>query len=66
MRLSELIDTEAGTLSRASFASEEIFQRELERVFARGWNFVGHTSQLPNNGDFFLSRCGTETVIVSR
>lgn len=66
MRLSELIDTEAGTLSRASFASEAIFQRELECVFARGWNFVGHTSQLPNNGDFFLSRCGTETVIVSR
>ncbi|HKT18951.1 MAG TPA: SRPBCC family protein [Stellaceae bacterium] len=66
MRLSDLIDLEAGTLSRESFSSEEVFQRERERVLARSWNFVGHTSQLPRNGDFFLSRCGTEAVIVAR
>jgi nitrite reductase/ring-hydroxylating ferredoxin subunit len=66
MRVSDLIDLAAGTLSRESFSSEEIFQRERERVFARSWNFVGHTSQLSRNGDFFLSRCGTEAVVVSR
>ena len=66
MRVSDLFDPEAGTLSRESFSSEEIFRRERERVLARSWNFVGHTSQLPRNGDFFLSRCGTEAVIVSR
>ncbi|MGH7035625.1 MAG: aromatic ring-hydroxylating oxygenase subunit alpha [Stellaceae bacterium] len=66
MRASDLIDLEAGTLSRESFSGEEIFRRERERVLARSWNFVGHTSQLPRKGDFFLSRCGTETVIVAR
>ena len=66
MRLTDLIDNDAGTLSRDSFASEEVFRRELERVFVHSWNFVGHTSQLLRNGDFFLSRCGTELVIVSR
>lgn len=66
MRASDLIDLEAGTLSRESFSSEEIFRREREQVLTRSWNFVGHTSQLPRNGDFFLSRCGTETVIVVR
>jgi nitrite reductase/ring-hydroxylating ferredoxin subunit len=66
MHATDFIDLEAGTLSREIFSSEEIFQRELTRVFAPSWSFVGHTSQLARNGDFFLSRCGTEPVIVSR
>jgi len=66
MKASDLIDVDAGTLSRESFSSEEIFQRERERVFLPAWSFVGHTSQLAKAGDFFLSRCGTEPVIVAR
>src|SRR5579862_1457411 len=66
MKATDLIDLEAGTLSREIFSSEEIFKREIERVFAPAWNFVGHTSQLASNGDFFLSRCGLEPVIVTR
>ena len=66
MKVSDFIDVEAGTLSREIFSSETIFQRELERVFAASWCFVGHTSQLARSGDFFLSRCGTEPVIVTR
>src|SRR5579862_160274 len=66
MDVSDLIDLDAGTLSREAFSSDAIFRRELERVFAPAWNFVGHTSQLARAGDFFLSRCGSEPVIVSR
>lgn len=66
MKATDLIDLEAGTINREIFSSEEIFKREVERVFMPAWNFVGHTSQLPRNGDFFLSRCGLEPVIVSR
>jgi phenylpropionate dioxygenase-like ring-hydroxylating dioxygenase large terminal subunit len=58
--------TAAGTLKREIFSSEEIFGRELERVFAPAWGFVGHTSQLRKPGDFFLSRFGPESVIVTR
>ena len=35
-------------------------------MFAPAWSFVGHTSQLVRNGDFFLSRVGPEPVIVTR
>lgn len=66
MKFANLIDVDAGTLSREAFSSEEIFRREIESVFAPAWSFVGHTSQLGQSGDFFLSRCGTEPVIVSR
>ena len=66
MKVSDLIDVDAGTLSREIFSSEEIFQKELDRVFAPAWSFVGHTSQLARSGDFFLSRVGLEQVIVTR
>ena len=66
MMASDLIDLEAGTLNREIFSSEEIFRRELERVLAPAWSYVGHTSQIPENRDFFLSRCGAESVIVAR
>src|SRR6188768_1183947 len=66
MTASNLIDNEAGTLSRDVFSSEEIFGREVERVIAPAWSYVGHTSQVPNGGDFFASRCGVERVIVAR
>ena len=34
MHASDFIDLDAGTLSREIFSSDEIFRRELERVFA--------------------------------
>ena len=67
MKVSDFIDLDAGTLNRDIFSREEIFARELERVFAPAWSFVGHAEPArAQNGDFFLSRCGTEPVIVSR
>jgi len=55
-----------GTVNREIFSSEEIFAKELERVFAPSWAFVGHTSQLTRDGDYFLSRVAQESVIVTR
>ena len=59
-------DPAAGMVDRQIFSSEELFAKELDRVFAPSWTFVGHTSQLPNDGDFVLSRVGPESVIVAR
>jgi nitrite reductase/ring-hydroxylating ferredoxin subunit len=61
-----LVDLEAGQISREIFVNEEIYQEELERVFARSWLFVGHESQIPNPGDFFISGMGEESVILCR
>jgi nitrite reductase/ring-hydroxylating ferredoxin subunit len=61
-----LVDATAGLVSREIFVDEEIYGRELERVFGRSWLYVGHESQIPNPGDYFVSRMGEESVILTR
>jgi phenylpropionate dioxygenase-like ring-hydroxylating dioxygenase large terminal subunit len=61
-----MIDLERGLISRDIFAREDIFNEEQEKLFTRAWLFVGHESLIPEAGDYFLSRMGTESVIVSR
>jgi 3-phenylpropionate/trans-cinnamate dioxygenase alpha subunit len=61
-----LVDLKAGTVDRAIFADQDIYQLELERIFARAWNFMCHESQIPKAGDFFLSFVGEESVIATR
>ncbi len=61
-----LVDLATGQISREIFVNEEIYAEEQERVFARSWLFVGHESQIPNPGDFFVSRMGEELVLLCR
>ena len=61
-----LVDVTAGTIDRSIFVDDAIYRQELERVFARMWLFVGHESQIPHPGDFFVSRMGAESVILCR
>jgi len=61
-----LVDLATGQISREIFVNDEIYREELERIFARSWLFVGHESQIPNPGDFFVSSMGEESVILCR
>ena len=62
----QMVNLETGVIDRDVFVSEDVYQRELEQVFARAWLFVGHESQVPNPDDFFVSRMGEESVILTR
>jgi phenylpropionate dioxygenase-like ring-hydroxylating dioxygenase large terminal subunit len=62
----DLVDFEKGVASRRLFVDRDIYDRELENIFTRCWLFVGHESQVPNPGDFVLSRMGEESVILNR
>ncbi len=61
-----LVDVAAGLVSRDIFVDEDIYAQALERVVARSWLYVGHESQIPNPGDYFVSRMGEEQVILCR
>ncbi len=59
--------SEDGTwVSRRLFFDPDLYEIEKHRVFGRSWLMVGHDSQIPNPGDFFLSFMGEESVIVVR
>src|SRR5207244_6637874 len=64
--LRSFIDTEHGTLSRELYVNPDIFQQELEQIFARCWLFLGHESLVPNPGDFMITCMGTEEVVLVR
>ena len=64
--MQSLVDMDEGTISREIFVNTDIYQQELERVFARTWLYIGHESQIPNPNDFFISRMGEESVILTR
>ena len=61
-----LVDAEHGLVSREIFVSDEIFQQELEQIFSRAWLFVGHEDFIPNPNDYFVSRMGGDSVILTR
>src|SRR5881409_2784879 len=64
--LREMVNLRNGTISREVFVNEDIYQQELEQIFARAWLFVVHESQVPNPGDYFQSRMGEEAVLIVR
>lgn len=43
-----------------------IFADEMERIFHRGWVFVGHASEIPSAGDFVTRPIGTQPAIMVR
>jgi phenylpropionate dioxygenase-like ring-hydroxylating dioxygenase large terminal subunit len=48
------------------YTDPSIFDLELERIFHRGWVYVGHSSEIPEPGDYRLTRIGTQSVILCR
>ena len=61
-----LVDVKQGLISRELFVNEELYQQEQEQLFAHCWLFVGHESQIPKPGDYFVSGMGEESVILTR
>jgi phenylpropionate dioxygenase-like ring-hydroxylating dioxygenase large terminal subunit len=54
------------TLPWAWYTDPGVLRREGEEIFARSWQYVGHTGQIAENGSFFASTAGEIPVVVTR
>ena len=54
------------SLPPALYRDPNIFGEELERILLKSWLYVGHSSQVPEVGDYFLFEFVNESVIVVR
>src|SRR5580692_8355202 len=66
MPIPDWVDAERGLVSRAIFVSDEIQKLETERIFARSWCFLGHVTEIPQEGDFVTRSLAGAPVILVR
>jgi phenylpropionate dioxygenase-like ring-hydroxylating dioxygenase large terminal subunit len=48
------------------YTDPAIFAEEMDKIFARGWVYVGHASEIPRSGDFRVTDIGQQSVIMVR
>ena len=65
-KTAETFEAGAKSLPQRYFISPEVFAQEQERIFSRQWVLVGHQSQTPKPGDYFLAQVAGESLIVVR
>ncbi|HKF71322.1 MAG TPA: aromatic ring-hydroxylating dioxygenase subunit alpha [Stellaceae bacterium] len=57
---------EAETLPPWCYTSQQFYDREVERVFKRSWNFIGREDELPKAGDYAAYDLVGEPVLIVR
>ncbi|GAB3745143.1 aromatic ring-hydroxylating dioxygenase subunit alpha [Nocardiopsis nanhaiensis] len=61
-----LANVRRGMIPAHIYNDDEIFALEQERLFNRSWIFVGHESEIPENGDYVVRKVLEDSFILVR
>src|SRR5437868_101422 len=56
----------AHSLLREFYSDEAIYRLDLDRIWRKGWLFVGHSCEIPTAGDYFTFEVDKDSLIVLR
>ena len=62
--LSKLV--QPARVHRQVYTDPDIFELEMQKIFASTWVYVGHESQIRNPGDFFCTRVARKPLVIVR
>ncbi len=57
---------EDGRVHRDVYTDQDVFELEMQRIFARTWVYVGHASQVKQPGDYITTEIGRVPVLMVR
>lgn len=57
---------QAEQVHRDIYTRQDVFEAEMNRLWARSWLFVGHDSQIPKRGDFITTDLAGQAVLMLR
>jgi Rieske 2Fe-2S family protein len=54
------------SLRQEFYKQVDIYELEIKKIYMDSWLFIGHDSEIPNKGDYFVYNLLSESVIVVR
>mgnify|MGYP001006278183 CR=1 FL=1 len=64
--LSDLINLDTREVKMRTLSDPELFELEMEKIFAKTWVFLGHETEIPKKGDFVVRDMGSDSVLMAR
>jgi nitrite reductase/ring-hydroxylating ferredoxin subunit len=65
-KITDLVNLATREVKLRALSDPEIYELEMERIFGRIWNLLGHESEIPNSGDFIVRDMGSDSVLITR
>ncbi|MGC5617555.1 aromatic ring-hydroxylating oxygenase subunit alpha [Georgenia sp. Z1491] len=60
------VDVRNEQVRRERWSDEDVFEQEMQSIFATCWQYLAHDSEIPSPGDYVLRKIGRDQVIVVR